>query len=128
MNCEPGNEKNGLEENDEFSYGSRSSPGKSWLSRGNHGYQGSPFVGSGISGWCFLSPPFAGCQERLLSALATPALGHRDDVRQLRTAHGQKAQLLLGSGRDTLRSCPSPAFKSALIHGRIIILMVKSSY
>lgn len=31
VNGEPGNEKNALEENDEFSCAPRSSPGKSWL-------------------------------------------------------------------------------------------------
>lgn len=50
-------------------------------------------------------PPYAGCQDRLLSDVANPTLGHGDDGKQLRTAHGQKAQLLLGSetffGRDT---------------------------
>lgn len=50
-----GMKKNGLEENNEFSCAPRSNPGKLWLSKDNNGYQGSPFVGSGISG-CFLSP------------------------------------------------------------------------
>lgn len=121
MNGKPGNEKNGLEVNNEFSCAPKSNPGMSWLSKDNNGYQGSQFVGSGISG-CFLSPTLCRLSGQATIRCGKPHSGMWRWCKAAQDSSWAESSTTFGVWQRHLGlgSHPSPAFKSALIHVRII--------